>query len=94
MRRKEGQGVGMERDSRTSAASAALLRASPGSTDESPPAGSWPPLPPPSVRGGPPTFLGTDEVVLGAGEEPRTRPGGEGFGSALPQMLPMLDEGR
>lgn len=76
---------------RTSAASAAFLLASPASPGEvvaSP--GPMPvPVPVPSVRGGPPTFLGTVDFRCAAGAEPRTRPGGEVSGSSLPQMLPM-----
>lgn len=76
---------------RTSAASAAFLLASPASPGEvvaSP--GPMPvPVPVPSVRGGPPTFLGTVDFRCAAGAEPRTRPGGEVSGSSLPQMLPI-----
>lgn len=72
----------------TSAASAARFRASPAS-DESEASG----LPPPSVLGGPPTFLGTAAVLgAGGGAEPSTRPGCEKLSvdDSLPQMLPML----
>lgn len=71
---------------RASAASAAFLRASPGSLPESPPP------PEPRVRGGPPTFLGTG-AVLGpvGGAEPRRRPArASGSDSVLPQMLPIV----
>lgn len=73
----------------TSAASAALLRASSWSTVEPSPVET---LPPPSFLGGPPTFLGTGTVPeAGGGADPRGRPGWlKGSASLLPQQFPIL----
>jgi hypothetical protein len=71
----------------TSAASAAFLRAS--SSDE-----VFAFEVPPSVLGGPPTFLcaGTEEVVFVGGAEERVRPGWEkgSFEDSLLQRAPIL----
>jgi hypothetical protein len=75
----------------TSAASAAFLRAS-SCCDVLPPV----PVPgalPPSVRGGPPTLRGTEDVpVFGGGAESRVRPGcAKASGDdSLPQRLPIV----
>jgi hypothetical protein len=49
---------------------------------------------PPSVLGGPPTFLcaGTEEVVWGGGADERVRPGWEkgSEGDSLPQRAPIV----
>lgn len=74
--------------SRTSAAAAALLRASAGVSPEGP-LGE----PPPKVRGGPPTLtdLGTEAVPAGAGADPTGRPWPAKLSDeALLQRLPML----
>jgi hypothetical protein len=81
---------GAQRGQRTSAASAARLRASSVlflcADEES----SLPP-PPPNVRGGPPTLAGTEALCGCGGADPRTRPGCEkASGSDLPHMLPIL----
>lgn len=74
----------------TSAASAALLRASSAASDVEPSPVET--LPPPSFRGGPPTFLGTGAVPeAGGGADPSGRPGWEkGSDSVLPQQFPMF----
>jgi hypothetical protein len=74
----------------TSAASAAFLLASSFCESDCAPEDAAPP----SVRGGPPTFRGTEEVfaLFGAGAESRVRPGWEnGSGDdSLPHKLPIV----
>jgi hypothetical protein len=78
--------VGLRGDVRTSAASAALRRASSRS--------GGPGAAPPRTRPGPPTVLGTGaEVGPGGGADPTTRPGLEKLSdSDFPQMFPILLE--
>jgi hypothetical protein len=45
----------------------------------------------PSVRGGPPTFLGMDDVLFGGGAEDKVLPGCEKASvDSLPQQLPIV----